>query len=305
MAARRQEWMPRPMGDSPVLPPDARTFVGTRPSPDEGGDADPKGASSLPRVLVFGHSHMGALIEAYAAAASGTVAFQLVSYQFLRPERPHIVLAEGKWQYHPECRRELHQLIAATRPRLLVSMLQGEQAILAGLTAPERPFEFFFPGEEAHCEEARGDEVRGDETAEIIPFDALLESCKLEYGLISDLLDHLEGANARPSLALSPPPPIGDGDFILASGQQANIAELISARGLPATAWRRRVWRLHAEALRAIYRDHGIPFADPPAAAYGGDGCLLQPFWSDALHANSAYGQLLLRQIGAVLTEGS
>jgi hypothetical protein len=295
------------MGGSPGLPPDANTLIWTRPSRAGPGPADAAAtdagaadreatAASRPRILVFGHSHMGALQVAYAAeAAGGSAGGELVFYQFLREGRPHIILHDGKWQYHPDCRRELLDLIRATQPRLMVSMLQGEQAVLAGLVVPQLPFDFYLPEEEAAT----------STVAEIIPYDVLLECCKFDYRLICDLVDEVRTATAQPVIALSPPPPIGDRDFILANNlRHANIGEHIKQHGLPTTRWRRRLWQVHTEAIRSIYRERGIAFADPPAETCGADGCLLQPFWSDAIHANEAYGRLLLRQIRSLATSG-
>ena len=251
---------------------------------------------SLPRILVFGHSHMGALLEAYRAeAANDTQTFELVSYQFLREDRPHIVHLDGKWRYHPDCEKELGRMIQSSEPTVLASMLQGEQAVLAGMIAPEKTFEFYFPGEEAEF----------SAPAEIVPFDILFEMCQFEHRLISALLDNLKDLVSMPALALSPPPPIGDSDFILASNpNHANIGEYIHKHGLPLTHWRYRIWKLHTLALRAIYQEHGIAFVDPPRESQGDDGCLLNPFWSDVFHANARYGHLLLRQIQSFVTNG-
>ncbi len=252
---------------------------------------------SLPLVLVFGHSHMGALLEAYSAEArDGNESFELISYQFLRAGRPPAVHIDGKWRYHPDCERELRRLIEQLEPSLLVSMLQGEQAASAGMILLDHPFEFYFPDEPAEF----------NPLTKIVPFDILLESCKLEYRPISDLLDTLKALGTAPSLALSPPPPIGDSQFILASNpKHANIAESLATRGLPATRWRYRVWKLFTHALRAIYQDRGIAFVDPPRETYGEDGCLLRPFWSDVFHANARYGRLLLRQIQSFVSNGT
>ena len=250
----------------------------------------------LPRVLLFGHSHIGAVLQAYEAElAAGSQAFELVSYQFLRPDREHIVELDGVWRYHPDCEKELLHLIEQTRPDLRVSMLQGEQAVSAGLIAPEKPFGFYFPGEETETNSRIG----------IIPFDILLESCRMEFSLISGLLDTLRARDVPPAIALSPPPPIGDSQYILTSNlRHAGIAEQLARHGLPTTSWRYRIWKLYVHALRMIYEERGIAFLDPPPETCGPDGCLLQPFWSDIFHANPSYGRLLLRQIRSFVTSG-
>lgn len=255
------------------------------------------GEAQLPRVLVFGHSHMGALLDAYRAeAAVGDSRFELIHYQFLREDRPHITLVDGNWRYHPECEEELRQLIIRTNPALIISMLQGEQAASAGMIAPDRPFEFYFPDE---TENGSGP------IAEIIPFDAILAACMDQHRLISPLLTSLKPAMSVPAIALCPPPPIGDAQFILASRpKHGNISEYLATRGLPPTKWRYRMWKLHALALRAIYEEQGIVFIEPPSESYDESGCLLQSYWSDVFHANVAYGRLLLEQIAGSIVIG-
>src|SRR5205814_962201 len=244
----------------------------------------------LPRVVFFGHSHMGALVAAFDEQVSQRrQSLDLFSYQFLRTDRPHIVNVGGRWRYHPECEDELRRLIAQTRPSALISMLQGEQAVAAGLIMPERRFDFYFPGEETYA---------ADPAEEIVPYDLLLEACKIEHHLVSDLLDRLKPFVTVPIFALCPPPPIDDEEFILTSNpKHANIAEHLAKRGLPSTPWRYRIWKLHTMALQEIYREHGITFIDPPVEAIGDNGCLQQDFRSDVFHANQRYGQLLLKQV--------
>ena len=250
---------------------------------------------ALPRVVLFGHSHMGALVAAFDEQVSQRrQSLDLFSYQFLRTDRPHIVNVGGRWRYNPECEDELRRLIAQTRPFALISMLQGEQAVAAGLIMPERRFDFYFPGEETYV---------ADPAQEIVPYDLLLEACKIEHHLVSDLLDRLKPFVTVPIFALCPPPPIDDEEFILASNpKHANIAEHLAKRGLPATHWRYRIWKVHIAALRAIYEARGIRFIEPPREAIGANGCLDARFRSDVFHANAAYGHLLLQQTQQLIT---
>jgi hypothetical protein len=250
---------------------------------------------SLPRILVFGHSHMGALLDAYGEAVNDNRSFKLVSYQFMRSDRPHIVHTDGKWRYHPECEDELRRLIDTTGPAAVVIMLQGEQAASAGMIAPDRPFEFYFPGQQSDV----------GAITEIVPYDMMIETCRYEHRLISQLLDDLRSTILVPAYALSPPPPIGDSEFILASNpKHANIAGHLAKRGLPSINWRYRMWKLHTLALQTIYEERGMVFVDPPRESHGEDGFLLQPFWSDVFHANSQYGRLLMRQIESFVASG-
>ena len=64
--------------------------------------------SALAKIVVFGHSHMGALLAAFdQQVAQGQQSCDLVSYQFLRADRQHIVNIDDTWRYNPECEQEL------------------------------------------------------------------------------------------------------------------------------------------------------------------------------------------------------
>jgi hypothetical protein len=243
----------------------------------------------LPMILVFGHSHMQALVDAYNEHAAEDKILDLVSYQFLRDDRSHIVNINGKWQYHPDCLSELGSLIKATQPEMLVSMLQGEQAIISGLIGPEKPFEFYFPSESTEF----------DESIDILPFDVFFELCKEVHGLVPPLLDYLKPVITVPAFALCFPPPICDSEFIL---ENTYVQEIAGERKLADMTWRYRIWKSHALALQAIYQENSIHFVNPPPESYDDNGCLLQPFWADAFHANSQYGYLLLRQLKDLFT---
>jgi len=148
--------------------------------------------SALPKVVVFGHSHIGALLVAFDEQVSQRrQSLELLSYQFLRTDRPHIVNIDNRWRYNPECEDELRRLIMTAQPTAIVSMLQGEQAVAAGLIMPERRFDFYFPGEETRVAEPG---------QEIAPYDLLFEACKAEHQLVSDLMDRLRPLVTMPIL---------------------------------------------------------------------------------------------------------
>ena len=249
------------------------------------------------RIVAFGHSHLGALAAAYATRAARTEPrYELVLYQFLRAERPHIVHVDKQgWRYHPEIEQELIELMATCDPEAVVILLQGEQAALAGFVAPVRPYDFIFPSETGYVPQT---------ATEIIPYSVVFEVCKDRFRLIADFLDLLGDSLPRNSFALSPPPIVGDRKFILdTKGRHSEITHHIDQFGLPPTAWRLRQLKVHMMALRSIYEERGIRFVDPPAIASGDDGCLRPELRSDVFHANATYGQLLLDQIEDLLQQ--
>jgi hypothetical protein len=243
------------------------------------------------KVVAIGHSHLGALAAAYAnPGLRGERSFELSSYQFLRSDRAHIVHEDGKgWRYHPEIEKEVLALLDTVKPDAVTILLQGEQAVLAGLVPSVRPYDFFFPSEIGYVP---------DPTCEIIPFSIVFEVCKDRFRLIADFLDLIGKSLPDNCFALGPPPLVGDRDFILNTKyRHGEIASHIEQYGLPSTVWRLRVWEVHMMALRSIYRERGIRFLEPPMTSCSAEGCLNAAFRGDVFHANAAYGQLLLAQI--------
>jgi hypothetical protein len=254
---------------------------------------------SLIRILAFGHSHLGALSMAYLQAdGRRDLPYELTTYQFLGGDRPQIVNPDGKaWRYHPEIERDILELINTIEPQAVVIMMHGEQAVSAGLIAPAKPYDFYFPREAGYIPNA---------ASEIIPFDLVLKVFITRYQIIANFIDLIRDKLPPLSFALSPPPPVGDRQFIIDSNtKHGNISCHIKKNGLPATAWRHRIWKINMMAMRTIYDARSIAFIDPPDGTADENGCLHVNFRSDLFHANLAYGELLLGQIGSLLGENT
>ena len=102
----------------------------------------------MTKLVLFGHSHLGSITRAYDERKTKSDApFDLEVVQFIRDDIPHIIHGENGWQYNPDGARQLQEVLETIKPRAVFCSLQGEQAVWAGLVAPERPFDFFFPGE--------------------------------------------------------------------------------------------------------------------------------------------------------------
>jgi hypothetical protein len=243
------------------------------------------------RIVVFGHSHMDALLDAYShRSLKEHLGIEIIFYRLMRKE--HSFYIHGKSEYNVELdERELRSLIQEVRPALVVGMLEGQQTALLGMVGPERPFEFCFPGEERHFEPSQ----------EIVPYDMLLETCQEELIGISRCLKDLRPVMTMPALALCPPPPTPDAEFILAHFPP-EVAQSMRQRGIPPAAWRLRIWKLCVLALQAVHREHRMECLSPPPQSHDEEGFLLPSFWSDGIHANAEYGRLLIGQIERAVT---
>ena len=243
----------------------------------------------MTQLVLFGHSHLGSITRAYdEGKAKSDAPFDLEVVQFIRNDIPHIIHGENGWQYNPDGARELQEVLETIKPRAIFCSLQGEQAVWAGLMAPERPFDFFFPGE---------NRVGGDHNHEVVPFDLFMEVCKDHHRLASDFLARIRPLLTVPTFGLCPPPPVGDCDFLMERLKSFEVYRKLSERGIPWKAWRQKVWRAHARALADIYASYGIHFVDAPVEALGEDGCLQRSMYWDAFHANKDYGLLVLQQM--------
>ena len=242
-----------------------------------------------PKVLLFGHSHIGAIIRAYAERDAGEgLGVDLHAIQCIRAGVPHIVHGQHGWEYHPDGLAELRRAIEKIRPSAIFFSLQGEQAIWAGMLPPERAFDFFFPGDSRA--------LHGTQ-AEVIPFDLVMEIARGSHHLAASFLDQAMPLFTVPTFGLSPPPPVGDQDFILDHMRGHEVYSKLKEQGLAPRAWRGKIWKAHVLALADIYQARGCSFLEPPDGTLEQEGFLLSSLYSDAFHANQAYGALVLAQM--------
>lgn len=236
-----------------------------------------------PKLSVLGHSHMHCLMAAYGeVAADDDRPFDLA---FLNMHKEnHLIGVDGKWQYHPEIVAQAVDFIESSAADAIVLMLQGEQATLAGVNPPVRAFEFLFP-EEAAAEVPAG--------REIVPYDLIRKIDEQSFEPMVAFLSQVRPGIAAPVVALAPPPPVGDTDFVV---KCLAVAQPAPAE-IPETRWRYRRWRVAVSVMRQLYEAHAARFFAPPPAAADDDGCLRSEYYWDAVHANPKYGHLLLAQL--------
>lgn len=248
------------------------------------------------KVLVFGHSHLGAITSAYKKLPEkSNLEFDLITYQFLRSDRQHIVNINGIWCYHPDILIELKSIISRENPNIVISMLQGEQSISLGMVNPKDPYNFFFPKEENYIQ---------NNNNEIVPFDIIYQTCFDRFLHINTFVKEIRKNLPEQTFSFCPPPPISDDNIILNGVMpHKDLASEISKFGLADSQWRYRIWKVYTMALRDSYASNEIRFIDPPSEAVDSNGCLLNEFCSDIFHANMDYGTLLLNQISNLLAQ--
>jgi hypothetical protein len=95
------------------------------------------------------------------------------------------------------------------------------------------------------------------------------------------------------------PPPISSAEHI-ATHSGAFRAGL--SLGIAPAALRKKLYDLHSAIFRDFCQEHNILFMEPPIAAQDGGGYLKEAYWGkDPTHGNPAYGKLVFNQLEQLL----
>lgn len=243
----------------------------------------------MTKVVLLGHSHLGAIVRAYEEQKTRQESdLHVHTIQCIRKDIPHIVHGSRGWEYHPDGVDELQRTIETVRPRVVFYALQGEQAVWAGVLPPERVFDFFFPGD-AH--------IAGGSAGEVVPFDIIMEIARNHHRLAASFLDQVQSIVTVPSFGISPPPLVGDADFMIERLRSFEIYPKLKEQGPAPRLWRQKMWRAHILALAEVYRARDCGFLDVPKDALDDEGFLKASLYGDAFHANKGYGALVLAQM--------
>ena len=238
-----------------------------------------------PRVLIFGHSHAGAIQKALAKPSPqwGDVEFE--AYQFIR-KKNGTTLGDVTVEHALKLIGELEN------SDLVVSCIGGNQHNVVGLVQHPVPFDVLLSDDR--------DAIR--EGAQVIPAAAMLEyfEAGIRRGdgmLIKRLRD---GARGR-FYHLCPPPPKEDEQHILKS-HETNFARAgILERGVSPAPLRARLWTLQGRVLEKLCEEWDVELLPPPGKAVSHAGFLKPEYFSaDATHANTAYGALVLLRLAKI-----
>lgn len=94
------------------------------------------------------------------------------------------------------------------------------------------------------------------------------------------------------------PPPHADLTTVTRFGEGFNGVRQF---GFVPNPIRARLWQLQCDCFREVAEEMGVPFLEPPAGTLTPEGMLDQPYCrdDDPVHANAAYGRLVLNDIFA------
>jgi hypothetical protein len=257
--------------------------------------------------VCIGHSHVRSIGEAAQARN-----VPLVAIDFWKHREP-VVVENGRTRWNDTIRAML-----GTGP--VFSLIGGACHHTLGLLVHPRRFDFVLPSAAA----------LPVDRAEIIPFDAVKAALTALMDPYLALMEVLARTQQGPVFHLEPPPvyadeqrlapdlpklplysryqhegmnnPNGMGQEIARSfglgGTRMNVEPgprkrvAISPRHL-----RYKLWRLHSEILVEFCQLHRITFVSHPRGAVDADGFLREPYYANPMHANAAYGDLVLSQM--------
>jgi hypothetical protein len=153
-----------------------------------------------------------------------------------------------------------------------------------------RPFDLVLPSEQ---------DLPVDETRELVPVDAvrrkLVEMSDEYFQAIRAVSQIARG----PVMHIGPPPPLAD---------EARIAPQVPWGSFPGQPrvitpkWvRYKLWRLQNEVYADVCARLGVRHVSAPIGATDEEGFLLPLYDRDGMHANGAYGALVVEQVRSLM----
>jgi hypothetical protein len=240
-------------------------------------------------IIVLGHSHVIALVEALAKRKSRRESNDEAHFFVHDVWKYQTQYAQsndkGGVTFNGAVLRAIDRVVPPSYERQYVSVLGGNGHILLSLSRHPRPFDVVLPEQPDLPLEAG---------AEVLPFSYLAKTLlpfMLPY--VWQLLSLRQAVGVR-IYHLEPPPPCGDDDYMKTHlGSYIPDPSNIISRYL-----RLKMWRLHSQLLADICTKNDIAFLAAPKEGMDAEGFLKgEGYGGDATHANSWYGELLVNQL--------
>jgi hypothetical protein len=183
--------------------------------------------------------------------------------------------------------------------RSIFCSVGGGDHVAVGLLNAPRPFDVMIPAPIADkivCDAQAG--PKPDFTRDIIPFDLMKSNFSWRIGGIARIFKTVRALSELPLYCIAPPPPIRN-DKHMASVSNPEFRKELERLGLNDPIVYYKVWLINKLVMREFCEAYGASFIDVPAQALGPDGFLRDEFFlpNDPMHANAAYGALVIDQL--------
>jgi hypothetical protein len=236
------------------------------------------------RILVLGDSHTHAIKQALSNR-NGDVAdqFEIEAYRYSK-------IKNGKeiGDLSPEA---VVDLVASLENNdMIVSTIGGNQHQTLSLVQHPVPFDLFIHGDSETVDNA---------VVSVIPYAQMWDLFERGMrGRDGTRLQHLSTLAQCDVYHLTPPPPKKDSMHILNRFESDFAIAGILERGVSPAPLRLKMWRLQVDVLHRMTAEWGVQLVPPPDNTMSPEGYLETVYYADdATHANTAYGELVLRQI--------
>lgn len=243
------------------------------------------------KLLCIGHSHLNCVANSIAARRQHVAGFEerydTRIIQLRRaPFHPNFVQEKGERRLAPHCIDALESELRDYRPDAVLAMINGQEYQVISIVNHPQPYDFPYPGDDTP--------LRAD--AEIIPYAVMrAQLTRLTELAVSIFLEPLGELLASPVYLVVPPPPIPDENHILA--YPGPFAEQAKQHGIAPAPFRRKMWNLYRDVLKAEGERFGAIVLDPPAASVN-DGYFVEEYWpNDPVHGNVKYGHAVFDMV--------
>jgi len=247
-------------------------------------------------IVCVGNSHLNAVrAAAELRARKGTLDFSFVGFQLLDEKyQPDLVVRDGEHIFNPRFDDEFQRCVRQSGPTMIFTYLGGAEHALLALARSVRPFDLVDPS-------LPYDLI--DLESELIPYDVMFAVCCERISFMPPWFRHLRDLAALPICQIGLPPPIAGDEHILRRAGPIS-RERLEQHGVAPARLRHKVWRLCLAATRHVCDENAVSLIDPPLVAVDADGCLrVQYRGQDEVHANAAYGDLLLDRMLEIATD--
>lgn len=233
----------------------------------------------MPKVLIIGDSHTQALKRAQAARATSTADFEIHWIENDRRSAGTLPVADAV------------RMVGDLGPQdLCVLTLLGTVHGIYGFLKADPPFtigaDAYFPPETT--------------PPPVMITEALMRHLFGAANRSNVRLKTIRAAIPCRAIHLAPCPPVAD-NAILERKIETYRNKVVAKTGINPPPLRLKLWQIEMAAVRTICEELQIEHLGPPPEAL--DNGYLRPEYlrDDATHANAAYGELVLRQLEALV----
>jgi len=186
-------------------------------------------------------------------------------------------------------RDRYRDLLAGEPPELLVSTLGGNEHSIFSLYEHPVPFDVLAGADDPG--------VGGDgPPRQIVPLEVVRRELRdRAEGLVRSCAALAALLPTTEVVQVMPPPPIADEAQIRRRPEV--FVQVVEQFGVAPAPLRRKIYEIHEATLRDALSGVGVRLLSAPSDACD-DGYLAEPYWREATHANTAYGRLVLEQLG-------